>query len=368
MKQIAVLILTIVLINTSSEDPVQLLKEAQNELLKSEQIHYKQTAFYPNPVGKIDTLMVTANFQKSKTSLVEYDFIIERHFYNSDIIHIDGLFRSVRHRDETVVLYPQKDPDEVKHMIEILPDFEYSPIALLSQSGWEFVTDTLISGQELKEYFRVVTDETRDGNTIYTEQHIFLNPTSKLLEQWERRNYYNGNLQKIVYKYSDYSLTSQADPLSYDFPLDYQSELYGKTDRSKLLKAGQEAPVFSGNDLQGTPLDIEDYRGKKILLNFSSIGCPISQDALRYMGEEGFQFSEDITPLYLSIWDRKEDVAEYFKQINAQLTVMPDAEEISEKYGVIGPPTFFLIDENGTIEKVANGFDKEFLDSLKADS
>ena len=367
-KYKSLFIITCILVTNYTANGQDLLRLAQEEIDKHERVSYKQTAFYPNPVGSIDTVNVTANFQKSKSSLVEYDFIIQKHFFNSDVIHIDGRFRSVRHKDEAVVLYPENNPAEVKHMIEILPDFEYSPITLLSRSDWEFVSDTLIGGQELKEYFRVVTDETRDGNTIYTEQHIFLNPDSKLLEQWERRNYYNGNLQKVVYTYSDYNLTSSGDPLSYEFPSEYRSELYGNQYRSKILEAGQQAPGFSGSNLQGSSIDLEDYRGKKVLLNFSSIGCPHSQDALRYMDEEGFQLAGNIKPLFLSIWDRKEDVVEYFKQINGPLTVILDAEEISEMYGVSDTPTFFLIDEKGNIEKVAGGFDKEFLNTLKAGS
>jgi thiol-disulfide isomerase/thioredoxin len=367
-KYKSLFIITCILVTNYTANGQDLLRLAQEEIDRHERVSYKQTAFYPNPVGRIDTVNVTANFQKSKSSLVEYDFIIQKHSFNSDVIHIDGRFRSVRHKDETVVLYPENDHAELIHMIEILPDFEYSPITLLNRSGWEFVRDTLIGGQELKEYLRVVTDEIRNGNTIYSEQHIFLNPDSKLLEKWERHNFYNGTLQKVVYTYSDYNLTSSGDPLSYEFPSGYRSELYGKTNRSKILEAGQQAPVFSGSNLQGSSIDLEDYRGKKVLLNFSSIGCPHSQDALRYMDEEGFQLAGSIMPLFLSIWDRKEDVVEYFKQINASLTVILDAEEISEMYGVSGTPTFFLIDENGNIEKVTDGFDKEFLNSLKAGS
>lgn len=366
MKQMAALILAIFLINTTpSDDPVKLLQEVQKDLLSSDHISYKQTAFYPNPVGKIDTVNVTANFQKNKSSLVEYDFIIQKHFFNSDVIHIDGRFRSVRHKDETLVLYPENDPAEVKHMIEILPDFEYSPITLLGRSDWEFVGDTLIGGQELKEYLRVVTDEIRNGNKIYTEQHIFINPDSKQLERWERRNYYNGALQKVVYTYSDYSLANSGTPLSYELPSNYRSELYGKAKNSRTLKAGQEAQVFSGTDINGSLLDLKDYRGEKVLLNFSSIGCPHSQDALRYMDQKGFQLPDNITPIYLSIWDRKEDVVKYFDQLKTSFKIITNAEEIGEMYGVSGTPTFFLIDEQGMIEKVAGGFDKGFLNSLQ---
>ncbi len=369
-KYKSLFIITCILVTNYTANGQDLLRLAQEEIDKYERVSYKHTAFYPNPVGRIDTVNVTANFQKSKSSLVDYDFIIQKHSFNSNsgVIHIGGRFRSVRHKDETVVLYPENAPDAVKHMIEILPDFEYSPVTLLNRSDWEFVSDTLIGGQKLKEYLRVVTDEIRGGNTIYTEQHIFLNPDSKQLERWERRNYYNGSLQKIVYTYSDYNLISSSDSLSYEFPPEYRSELYGKTNRSMLLKAGQQAPVFSGSNLQGSSIDLEDYRGKKVLLNFSSIECPHSEDALRYMDKESFQLAGNITPLFLSIWDRKEDVVEYFAQIDASLTVILDAEKISKLYGVSGTPTFFLIDEKGNIEKVADGFDKEFLNSLKAGS
>lgn len=361
-------IITCILVANYTANGQDLLRLAQEEIDKYERVSYKQKAFYPNPVGRIDTVNVTANFQKSKSSLLKYDFIIEKDFFNSDVVYIDGRFRSVKHSDETIVFYPENDPGDLMYLIETLPDVEYSPVTLLNRSDWEFVRDTLVNGQSLKGYFRVENDEIRNGNTVYTEQHIFLNPDSKRLERWERRNYYNGSLQKVVYTYWDYSLSNSGASLSYELPSNYRSELYGKAKDSRMLKAGQEAPVFSGSDLQGSSIDLEDYRGKKVLLNFSSIGCPHSQDALRYMDKEGFQLAGNITPLFLSIWDRKEDVVEYFKQINGPLTVILDTEEVSEMYGVSGTPTFILIDEKGNIEKVAEGFDKEFLNSLKAGS
>lgn len=352
---------------SSSEDPQDLLHQARSKLFKNKSIQYEQKAFYPNPVGRIDTVEVSASFYKNEKSLVGYDFIIEKHFFERDVVHLDGVLRSVSHRDKSVVLYPDNEPEQVTYLIEILPDIEYSPITLLSHADWDIVSDTLVKGKKLRQYFRVENDEVRDGNTIYTEQHIFINPDSKLVEQWERRNYFNGNLQKVVYSYSDYDLDRSGTPLSYEFLPDYRSVLYGRTRDKTLLVAGQEAPFFSGNNHHNELFDLEVYRGQKILLNFSSIGCPHSQDALRYMNQEDFRLSDDISAFFISIWDKQEDVTEYFNQNDMPFLVIPNGDEISEDYGVSVTPTFYLINEEGKIEKVAVGYDKEFLESLKSE-
>lgn len=365
MKLYPPLILTaILLISACAEKPGDLLIQIENDLLSHDYLEYQQDAYYPNPVGKIDTIKATATFRKNEHSSFGYDFILNKR--RSDMIHIDGGLKSVNHRDEKVVLFPENKPELVNNYVTHINDIEYSPITLIKKDDWEFVKDTTLNGSNLWSYFRVETDTIIDGNAVYTEQHIFLNPKSKLLDRWERRNYYKGELsQKVIYTYLAYSFETTENQFSYEFPKNYTSSFYGQNDDRSLLKAGEKAPTFTGLDLQNNSMNLDDYRGKKILLNFSSVGCSYCHEAIKHINQKDFQLSEDIAAFYIAPFDEQQDLVEYFDEVKAPFAVIPNAKKIGEIYGVTSTPIFFLIDEKGIIEKVIKGNDKEFLESLR---
>ena len=55
----------------------------------------------------------------------------------------------------------------------------------------------------------------------------------------------------------------------------------------------------------------------------------------------------------------------YNDKVKLPFQVVPDAKLIGDMYGVSGYPTFVLIDEQGIIEKIVNGYKKEFFKSLE---
>jgi peroxiredoxin len=365
-NQITFLLLSaFVLLLSCSKNPQDLLEETQNKLFGHNSLSYKQSAFYPNPVGKIDTIETSIFFNKSERSFIGYDFLTKSK--NADDISIDGEFNTVNHDDKIVILNPQNEIEKEKIIINNR-NVKYSPITLLREADWKFVSDTLINNIKFIDYYKVETDTIINGNNIYTEQHIFVNTSSKLLERFERRNYFKGKLgQTVVFEYSNYNFDNSGRKLAYNYPLNYSSVPYGKTNTKTLLKEGDEAPIFIGNDLQNKSLNLSDYRGKKVLLDFSVINCGYCKQALDHFNQSQFQFSDKISAIYINPIDNQNDVENYVDKITVPFSVIANAKDIGDKYGVYGYPTFFLIDEKGIIEKVILGYDKDFFESLKRD-
>lgn len=346
-----------------SEDPGALLNEVTEKITKAERPGYTVKFFYPTPMGRIESLQASTQFQKNTGSLLGYDFIIRME--DSDVVYLDGTMRTVNHSDKTVALFPTQRHDEQQLKIENLRYIKYSPIRLLVDQEWEYSGDTTVEGMALRRYFRVTNDQVVDGNTIYTEQHIFLNPASKMLERVERRNYFKGELsQTLIFTYSDYELNNSGN-LSYDFPQGYTSVISGAKDGKGPLQVGQKAPLFFGEGLDKNPLNLVDFGGKRILLDFSVINCGYCKLSLDHFNRADYQLPENISVLYINPEDDTQDIAEYAKKMNIPFPVIPDAKEIGEMYGVSGYPTFFLIDEQGVIEQTVQGYDKDFLESLQ---
>ena len=347
-----------------SEDPKELLNQAQTEIFKHQYINYKPMGFYPNPIGKIDTLKALTFFRKNNKSVIGYDFLIKNK--HSDMLYIQEVLKEVDHRNRNVNLFPKKELYKEKSTIENNRFIKYSPLKLLNEIDWNYASDTIIEKERLRNFYRLEVDTIIDGNKIYTEQHIFLNPKSKLLVRFERRNYYNGQpTQKVVFKYEDYNFDDSAKGLPYNYPLNYKSVVYGKEKSKPLLDVGKKTPLFSGKDLHNKLFNLKDYIGKKIVLNFSVINCGYSLEAFKHFNRNDYQLSKDITMIYINPHDKKNDIVEYVNKLNLPFSVIPNAKEIEEAYGVSSYPTFFQIDEKGIIEKVKIGYDEEFLDSFK---
>ncbi len=132
------------------------------------------------------------------------------------------------------------------------------------------------------------------------------------------------------------------------------------------LKEGDKAPDFSATDQYGKDLNLQDYRGKKVVLYFypkdDTPGCTTEacnfRDNYQQIRNEGYEIigvSADTEKKHKKFTDKYE----------LPFPLIPDTEkEIINAYGIWGEKKFmgrtydgihrvtFVIDEKGIIEKV----------------
>jgi hypothetical protein len=307
-----------------SQKPEALLREVQSNIQSTSPIAFKEQALFQTPMGTFDTIRTSVSFRKNENSITGYDFIVKRD--ETDFCNIDGIYKEVKHSDKTILLFSKEESEREKRHIRSVLEVKFSPVMLLQEPDWTYVSDTLMNGKKLTNFYRVEKDTIIEGNAVYTEQHIFLNPETKLVDRWERRNFYKGNpSQKIIYRYLDYKFGTESEQLSYEYPANYTSKLYGKRHSVEPLKPGEEAPLFSVIDLQNTSFDLKDFRGKKVLLDFSIIRCGNCIMALDYVNQKDYKLSDDIVPLYINPFDDEKEVKAYVakKRFPFPLSLMP---------------------------------------------
>jgi peroxiredoxin len=355
---------------TINSDPKEILDAARKKLLEAARLNYKAIAMYPNPMGKVDTTVFNVSFVHSEKSLIGYDYMIEwrSDFAKKDLFYTNDDYKVVDHLDKLVKFFSLAD--SLKEVLDIqnsLP-VKNSPLSFLKQPDWVFEGDTVFSDRPVKNFLRIENDKTNDnGDTILTEQHIFIDPSTKLLNRFERRNYFNGKLsQLVVYEFTDFEISNKSDKLTYNFPSNYQSAAFGVSPYENLLMVGQKAPDFTTRDEQNNLIRLSDYLGKKVLLDFSIISCGYCLESLKHFNQKGYQLSDTIVPLYINPMDNQNDITEFKSKFNIPFPVAyTQAAEIAKLYGVLSYPLFYLIDENGIIEKVITGYDSEFQNTLK---
>lgn len=220
----------------------------------------------------------------------------------------------------------------------------------------------------LSEYWLVEMDKLNDtGHKIFVTLHLFINKSTRLPEVFERRAFFDGKpSQFIKHVYADFKLGKKPVPLTYEMPAGYITEIFGQGEHLELLREGQPAPAFTAVDMQGNTISLEGLRGKRVLLDFSVIGCGYCKLALDYMNRSDFKLKDGIVGIYLNPMDKKPKMESYAQRVHIPFSVVPDVRDLGKLYGVSAYPTFYLIDERGIIEKAVLGYNKEFIDGLSA--
>lgn len=345
-------------------NPEDVLKRARLKMKNSNYIAYTHSGIFPVPTGKIDTTSGTVQLRRRENAYLDFDFIGTDQ--TVDVVYIKDDYKLISHEDSVITVYTEEDLKKREYLFKYNSRLEFGSERLLREGKWKFVKDTIISGQEFFNYYLVDMDTVVGDKKIDLEKHIFINTGTALMERYATRLYHDGKeAQFIICTFSDFDLRKEPVELTYYNPRHYVSKMASEKEKLYLLKEGQEAPDFVVKDMDGITIQLSQFKGQKVLLNFSMIHCGWCKIALDEFNKEDFDFAEGITALYINPVDSKEDMVKYLEKFNVPFPVIAEAESIGKSYGVSGYPTFYLIDEKGVIEKVFAGFQEEIINSLR---
>ncbi|MCM3588048.1 redoxin domain-containing protein [Mesobacillus maritimus] len=134
------------------------------------------------------------------------------------------------------------------------------------------------------------------------------------------------------------------------------------------LEVDSLAPNFSLVDLEGNEVQLSDYRGKKLLVNFWATWCPPCKDEMPYMQEMYEKYQDDgfeILAVNSTITEKsKEDVAKFISDYELTFTIpMDEKNRVSSDYEIMAYPTSYFIDSDGVIRSITvGGMTKEHLE------
>lgn len=110
------------------------------------------------------------------------------------------------------------------------------------------------------------------------------------------------------------------------------------------------APDFSLKDLSGRTVHFKNYKGRNVLLVFTTTWCPYCKREIPELKKlhETYRGKLDIVAIYINESQRKVDA--FVKAYEIPYTVLLDPEaEVANTYGVIGVPTRVLVGADGKI-------------------
>lgn len=111
------------------------------------------------------------------------------------------------------------------------------------------------------------------------------------------------------------------------------------------------APEFSRADLAGRKIDLKNYRGKVVLLNFFATWCaPCRVELPQFDAWQGKYGSEGLQIIAVSMDDSESPVRRVVQRLHLRFPVLMGDAQLGEAYGgVLGLPVTFLIDRDGRV-------------------
>ncbi len=123
------------------------------------------------------------------------------------------------------------------------------------------------------------------------------------------------------------------------------------------LEKGNLAPNFELTTLSGETVQLSDYRGEKVMLNFWATWCPPCRAEMPDM--EKFYNNEDVKILAVNLTNTEESqdaVKKFKKEFGLSFPILMDEKlAVANKYQIQPIPTSYMIDTNGKIQHIALG-------------
>ena len=150
-----------------------------------------------------------------------------------------------------------------------------------------------------------------------------------------------------------------ADEERTDFPLPRPARAVGQPPppsappTGPAPRLGHEAPNFSLRTLDGKDVQLSDFRGRPVWINFcATSGPPRRAEAPDIQEVYEPHESEGLVVLAISIGESTNTVADYIKRTGMTVTVgIDEGTNVAAQYRIVGIPTHFFIDREGVLRE-----------------
>ncbi|WP_210608184.1 peroxiredoxin family protein [Priestia flexa] len=126
------------------------------------------------------------------------------------------------------------------------------------------------------------------------------------------------------------------------------------------LEPGDQAPPFTLKDTEGKSVQLSDFKGKKVILNFWATWCPPCKEEMPAMQQFHDKSGKEVHILAVNLTSSegsKQSVSNFLNENKLSFHVLLDEkDEVATKaYRVMTIPTSYFINEKGEIVKRING-------------
>ena len=120
---------------------------------------------------------------------------------------------------------------------------------------------------------------------------------------------------------------------------------------------GRRAPDFKLLDLSGREVTLDQFEGKIVLLDFWATWCGPCRMVMPLLERLEKEYSDIMVQLAINIQEPKDMIEDYVQNQGIHSLVLMDQEgSVSQSYGAVAIPTQVLIDREGVVRYIQEGF------------
>lgn len=130
---------------------------------------------------------------------------------------------------------------------------------------------------------------------------------------------------------------------------------------------GEQAPDFTLNTVNGKDVNLTKFRdGNAAIVFFWATWCPHCRVQLKELNGEGPEMEKrGIKIVLVDLEEGAEQVRSYLEKHEIQFNVFLDSDAaVSQKYGIVGVPTYFFIDKSGIVQAVEHEIPENYEEIL----
>lgn len=129
-------------------------------------------------------------------------------------------------------------------------------------------------------------------------------------------------------------------------------------------KIGQPAPEFSGTTIDGKRIELNDFKGKVVLIDFWASWCGPCREEMPFLIELYYHYHKSpFEIIAVNIDDKTENARKFMNQLSEKIyfTIVQDSkQQIPPLYQIKGMPTSIVLDKKGIIRFWHTGFKESY--------
>lgn len=119
---------------------------------------------------------------------------------------------------------------------------------------------------------------------------------------------------------------------------------------SELKPYQGETPALVLNTLDGEPIDLDQYRGKLVLVQFWATYCTPCRIEMPSMNRLMRKMGEDFVILAVDMGESDEEVGQFVEEVKPEFTILMDYDgDALARWKVFAAPASFIISPEGKI-------------------
>ena len=133
---------------------------------------------------------------------------------------------------------------------------------------------------------------------------------------------------------------------------------------------GEKAPDFTLKNLKGDKVSLSQARnGEPSIVFFWATWCPHCRQQLKELNKQQEAIAKQgLKIILVDVGENASLVSKHLSKNNIAMDVLLDEDsEVSANYGLIGVPTFFFIDKEGTVKAVEHFLPENYISLLNGE-